>query len=321
VNRCICESYVRVTEAAALAGARWLGRANQPEAEQAAFTAAAAAVASMPISGRVVIGASEDADTLAVGSVVGAGGDEVDVAVDPMEGGAVVARGGNNAIAMIAAGPPGSMPILPDMYMRRLAVGAVARGRISLAQSIGDNVRAVADALGRQSNDVTALVLDRPRHHDLVEELREAGARIKLIAAGDVVSTISAAIRGTNDHMAVGIGGTRQAVLAAAALRCLGGELQAQLWPTSRSEIKSAEEHGIADVEQIFTIDDLAPEEVIVAATGVTNGDLLRGVRYLADSAITHSLVMCTRCNWVRFTDGTHFRTRERRDQVRLPGW
>ena len=171
MNGCICESYVRVTEAAALAGARWLGRANQPEAEQAAFAAAAAAIAALPISGRVVIGA-EDGESLAVGSTVGAGGEEVDVAVDPMEGGAVVARGGNNVIAMIAAGPPGSMPILPDMYMRKLAVGAVARGRISLAQPIGDNVRAVAEALGRQSNDVTALVLDRPRHHDLIEELR-----------------------------------------------------------------------------------------------------------------------------------------------------
>ena len=136
-----------------------------------------------------------------------------------------------------------------------------------------------------------------------------------------MTASISAAIRGTNDHLAIGIGGTRQAVLSAAALRCLGGELQAQLWPTSRSEIEAAREHGIDDIEQVFTIDDLAPGEVIVAATGVSNGDLLRGVRYLADSARTHSLVMCTRCNWVRFVDGIHFFARERREEVRLLGY
>ena len=135
-----------------------------------------------------------------------------------------------------------------------------------------------------------------------------------------MTASISAAIRGTNDHLAIGIGGTRQAVMAAAALRCLGGELQAQLWPTTRSEIEQAREYGLDDVDRIFTIDDLSPGEVIVAATGVSNGDLLRGVRFLADSARTHSLVMCTRCNWVRFVDGIHFFARERREEVRLLG-
>jgi fructose-1,6-bisphosphatase II len=318
---CLCETYARVTERAALAGARWLGRDDQAAAEQAAASGAAEALAQLPISGRVVIGGPEDGEQLAVGSFVGAGGEEVDVAIDPMEGGAVVARGGSGAISMIAAGPRGSIPSFPDMYMRKMAVGPVARGSISLGRPVGDNVRAIAEAFGRMTNDVTAIVLDRPRHVDLVEELREAGARIKLILDGDVVSSISAAIRGTNDHLAIGIGGTRQAVLSAAALRCLGGELQAQLWPTSRGDIARAHEHGIGDVERMFTIDDLAPHDVVVAATGVTTGDLLRGVRYLADSALTHSLVMCTRCNWVRFTDGIHFFARERREQVRLPGW
>jgi fructose-1,6-bisphosphatase II len=219
---------------------------------------------------------------------------------------------------MIAASPRGSMPSLPDMYMRKMAVGPVARGRISLGSPVADNVRSIADAFGRMVNDVTAIVLDRPRHHDLIEEIRAAGARIKLIQDGDVTASISAAVRGTNDHLSIGIGGTRQAVLAAAALRCLGGELQAQLWPTRRAEIEEARAHGIDDVERIFTIDDLAAQEVIVAATGVSNGDLLRGVRFLADSARTHSLVMCTRCNWVRFVDGIHFFARERREEVRL---
>ena len=316
--QCQCETFARVTERAALAGARWLGRADKEAAEDAAFSGARLALEKMPISGRIVIGAHEGAEQLAAGSTIGAGGEEYDLALDPLEGRAVVARGGTNAISMIAASPRGSMPSLPDMYMRKMAVGPRAFGKVSLASPVGDNVRAIAEAYGRMVNDITAIVLDRPRHHDLIEEIRAAGARIKLIQDGDVTASISAAVRGTNDHLAIGIGGTRQAVLAAAAMRCLGGELQAQLWPTRRAEIEDAREHGIEDIEQIFTIDDLAPEEVIVAATGVSNGDLLHGVRFLADSARTHSLVMCTRCNWVRFVDGIHFFARERREEVRL---
>jgi len=307
-----------VTERASLAAARWLGRADKDAAEEAAFSAARLALERMPISGKVVIGAPEGGEQLATGSIVGSGEEEYDLALDPLEGRAVVARGGTNAISMIAAAPRDSMPSLPDMYMRKMAVGPRARGKISLERPVGDNVRAIAEAFGRMVNDVTAIVLDRPRHHDLIEEIRASGARIKLIQDGDVTASISAAVRGTNDHLAIGIGGTRQAVLAAAALRCLGGELQAQLWPTRRAEIEEAQAHGIEDVDRIFTIDDLAPQEVIVVATGVSNGDLLDGVRFLGDSARTHSLVMCTRCNWVRFVDGTHFFTRDRREEVRL---
>jgi fructose-1,6-bisphosphatase II len=201
-----------------------------------------------------------------------------------------------------------------------MAVGPPARGRIDLSRPIGETVSAIAEAYGRTPGDITAIVLDRPRHEDLIEDLRNAGARIKLISDGDVSASISTAIRGTNDHLAIGIGGARQAVIVAAALRCLGGELQAQLWPTTRTEIDVAREHGIEDVDRLFTTDDLAHGEVIVAATGVSNSDLLRGVRYLADSARTHSLVMCTRHNWVKFVDGIHFFARERREEVRLLG-
>jgi fructose-1,6-bisphosphatase II len=316
--QCLCETFARVTERSALAGARWLGRADQDAAEEAAFSGARIALEQLPITGHVVIGAHEDAEQLATGTAIGAGGEEYDLALDPLAGRAVVARGGTNAVSMIAAAPRGSMPSLPEMYMRKMAVGPVARGRIALGASVGDNIRSIADAFGRMVNDITAIVLDRPRHHDLIEEIRAAGARIKLIQDGDVTASISAAVRGTNDHLSIGIGGTRQAVLAAAALRCLGGELQAQLWPTRRAEIEEARANGIDDIERVFTIDDLAPQEVIVAATGVSNGDLLRGVRFLADSARTHSLVMCTRCNWVRFVDGIHFFARERREEVRL---
>src|SRR6266566_2384770 len=237
---CLCESYARATERAALAGARWLGRADQEGAERDSAEAMRSALEHLPIDGHVVIGAGADEDeTLARGQRVGAGGEQVD-----------------------------------------------------LGRPVAENIRGIAEAFGRSVNDVTTIVLDRPRHHDLIEEIRAAGARIKLIQDGDVTASISAAIRGTNDHLAIGIGGTRQAVMAAAALRCLGGELQAQLWPTTRTEIEEAREYGIEDLEKIFTIDDLSPGEVIVAATGVSNGDLLRGVRFLADSARTHSLVM-----------------------------
>ena len=271
---CLCETYARATERAALAGARWLGRADQEAAERDSAEAMRSALEHLPIDGQIVIGAGADEDeTLARDQRVGAGGEQVDLALDPLEGRGVVARGGGGAMSMIAVGEPGSLQTLPDMYMRKLAVGPRARAAIDLRQPVAQNIQGIADAFGRSVNDVTTIVLDRPRHHDLIEEIRAAGARIKLIQDGDVTASISAAIRGTNDHLAIGIGGTRQAVMAAAALRCLGGELQAQLWPTSRREIDEARTLGIEDATRVFTTEELAPGEVIVAATGVSNGD------------------------------------------------
>jgi fructose-1,6-bisphosphatase II len=318
---CMCQSYLRATEHAALRSARWLGRADQEGAEEAAAAGMHWSLDIIPIRGRIVFGSSGDERGLAPGSMIGAGGPEVDLALDPLEGRGVVARGGNGAMSMIAVGEPGRLLTLPDMYMRKLAVGPLARGSIDLLRPVAENVQAIADVFGRRVNDITTIILDRPRHHDLIEEIRNSGARIKLIHDGDVTASISAAIRGTNDHLAIGIGGTRQAVLSAAALRCLGGELQAQFWPTSRREIDELRELGVEDYTRIFRTEDLAPGEMIVAATGVSNGDLLRGVRFLADSARTHSLLMCTRCNWVRFVDGIHFFARERREEVRLLGF
>jgi fructose-1,6-bisphosphatase II len=318
---CLCESYARTTERAALASARWLGRADEVAAQETAASGMCEELELLPIDGRIVIGAAGELETLQAGDRIGSGGETVDLALDPLEGSGIVARGGSGAMSMIAAGEPGSLQTLPDMYMRKMAVGPVARGKIDLLRPVAENIQAIAEAFGRRVGDITTIVLDRPRHHDLIEEIRAAGARIKLIQDGDVTASVSAAIRGTNDHLAIGIGGTRQAVLAAAALRCLGGDLQAQLWPVSRREIDEAQEQGIDDVERIFTTDDLAPREAIVAATGVSNSDLLRGVRFRADSAWTHTLVMCTRCNWVRFVEGIHFFQRERREEVRLPGF
>jgi fructose-1,6-bisphosphatase II len=319
-DRCLCETYARVTERAALVAARWLGSGDETAAEQDASKAMREGLDELPISGRVVIGVNES-EWLPVGEEVGSGGGQFDLAVHPLEGRGVVARGGSGAMSMLAVCDPDSLLTLPQMYMRRMAVGPVARDRIDLLAPVGDNIRAIAEAFGRNVNDITTIVLDRPRHHDLIEEIRAAGARIKLIPDGDVTASISAAIRGTNDHLAIGIGGTRQAIMSAAALRCLGGGIQAQLWPTTRSEIDRVRAHGVEDVNRIFTLDDLAPGEVIVAATGVSTGDLLRGVQFLADSGRTRTLVMCTRCKWVRFTDGIHFFRRERREEVRLPGF
>ena len=315
---CRCETFAAVTERAALAAGRWLGRGDFAGAEAAATEGMREALDGLPIEGRIVVGNEPEDDPLTIGTVVGQGGERLDLAVDPIEGAEVVARGDYGALAMIAVGDADTLPHLPNMYMRKMAVGPTARGRIDLEKPMADNVRAIAEAFGRNPQDLTTIVLDRPRHEDLIEDIRAAGARIKLIPDGDVTASISAAIRGTNDHLAVGIGGARQAVISAAALRCLGGELVAQLWPTTRTEITQAAEYGIEDVDRIFTTDDLAPGDVIVAATGVSNSDLLRGVRYHADSARTHSVVMCTRHNWVKFVDGVHFFARERREEVRL---
>jgi fructose-1,6-bisphosphatase II len=320
-RRCLCESYARTTERAALAGARWLGRADETAALEAAISGMRDELELLPIDGRIVVGSAREDGMLEEGERIGSGGETVDLAVDPLEGSGIVARGGSGAMSMIAVGEAGSLQTLPDMYMRKMAVGPVARGKIDLLRPVAENIEAIAEAFGRRAGDITTIVLDRPRHHDLIEEIRAAGARIKLIQDGDVTASISAAIRGTNDHLSIGIGGTRQAVLAAAALRCLGGDLQAQLWPVSRREIDEARERGIGDVERVFTTEDLAPKEAIVAATGVSNSDLLRGVRFRADSAWTHTLVMCTRCSWVRFIEGIHFFQRERREEVRLPGF
>jgi fructose-1,6-bisphosphatase II len=202
---CPCALFSRATEWAALASARWLGRDDQDAAEEAAEVAMLAGLTELPISGTVVIG-PDSGEVLTGGSAIGAGGEAFDLAIDPLEGRGVVARGGTGAMSMIAVGPPGSLLRLPDMYMRRMAVGPRARGRIDLTRPVAENVAAVADAFGRNANDITALVLERPRHHDLIEEIRGAGARIKLMQDGDVTASISAAIRGTNDRRPLGGG-------------------------------------------------------------------------------------------------------------------
>ncbi len=313
-DHCLCTELVSVTERSALALGRSLGRGDAPRALDEGLRGIREGLELVPLSGRIAIGIT---DHLPVDTEVGAGGRHYDLAIGPLQE-AIVARGQVGVISVLAATDPGGMLTVPPMYMRKLAVGHVARGHIDLLAPVGDNIRAIAEAFGRKPMDITAIVLDRDRHDDLVEEIRETGARIKLIQDGDVTAAISSAIRGTNDHVAIGIGGAAEGVISAAALTCLGGEFQGQLWPVSRSQVRETAELGIDDMLHVFTGEELVRGDAIVVATGVSNGDLLRGVRYVADAARTHSIVMCTRCNRVRFVDTTHNFVRERGLEVRL---
>ena len=262
----------------------------------------------LPINGRIVIGAPEDEAQLAVGARSGRAARRSTSRSTRSRAAASSRAAVPGAMSMIAVGEPGSLLTLPDMYMRKMAVGPRARGSIDLSKPVDENVGAIADAFGRNVNDITTIVLDRPRHHDLIEEIRRAGARIKLIQDGDVTASISGGDprheRPPRDrdrrHAPGGAQRRRRCAASAASCRRSSGRRRA-----ARSS--EAREHGIDDVYRVFSTEELAPGEVIVAATGVSNGDLLRGVRFYADSARTHSLVMCTRCNWVRFVDGIHF--------------
>ena len=317
-ERCPCTDLASVSERSALAAGRYLGRGDPRGADTAACEAMVRAIDALPVSGTVVIGRSEQGHPLAPGATMGGGGMELELACDPVEGAAVVGRGGVGALSILAACEPGGITRVPRMYMKKMAVGPVAKGRIDLRQGVTENLQAIAEAFGRQVGDITAVVLDRPRHDDLIAEIREAGARIKVIADGDITATIDAAIHGTNDHLAVGIGGSFEGIISAAALYCLGGEIQGQLWPMSRTEIRQAGEYGIDDINQIFGIDDLVRGHQMVVGTGISNGDLLRGVRYFAEGARTQSIVLCSRCNRVRFIDSIHLFSKTRHEEIRL---
>lgn len=310
MERELAMEFARVTEAAALASARWWGRGDKMAADEAAVSAMRAMFDTINIDGTVVIGEGEmdEAPMLYIGEKVGRGTNvEVDIAVDPLEGTNLVAKGLTGAISVLAVAPKGCLLHAPDMYMEKIAVGPAAVGRISLDATVSENVKAVADSLHKDVGDVTVVVLDRPRHQKIIDELRAIGARIKLITDGDVSPAVATAIPESGVDMVLGIGGAPEGVLAAAALRCLGGEFQGRLWPENDEDVKRAHKLGVTDLKKILTLDDLVKgEDVIFAATGITDGDFLKGVRYYGNIATTHTIIMRGTTGTVRFIDARH---------------
>ena len=315
---------VRITEAAAIDSARHMGRGDNTEADRAATEAMRRTMDDVEMVGRIVIGEGErdEAPMLYIGEEVGQRGPgqpAVDIAVDPLEGTNLVAKGQTNAICVLAASDRGGLLHAPDTYLEKLCVGPVVAGHVDLTRSAGENVEAIAGALRRKIGDITVVILDRPRHAALIDEVRAAGARIKLISDGDLSAAISCAVSGTGVHAVMGIGGAPEGVITAAAMRCLGGEIQARFRFRNDEERARAERMGHTDPDRIYRTEDLAPgEHLVFSATGVTDGDLLGGVRFFGGGARTHSLVMAYQTKQVRFVDTVHMFDRERPPAVRL---
>jgi fructose-1,6-bisphosphatase II len=309
-DRNLALELVRVTEAAAMAAGRWVGRGDKNDADQAAVDGMRAMLDSVSMNGVVVIGEGEkdEAPMLFNGEEVGDGtGPAVDVAVDPLEGTRLTALGQPNAIAVIAVAERGTM-FFPGaaVYMEKIAVGPQGIEAIDITAPPADNIRAVAKAKGVSTREISVVVLERDRHDELIGELRDAGAKVNLIRDGDVAPAIAAASAGTGVDMLYGIGGTPEGVISAAALKCVGGGIQARLWPRDDEERRKLVEAGL-DPARVLTTDDLVTgNDVFVAATGVTTGSLLRGVRYLPNGAVTDSIVMRSRSGTVRRVEATH---------------
>jgi fructose-1,6-bisphosphatase II len=315
MDRELALEFARVTEAAALAAAKWMGTGRKNEADHAATTAMRAVFDTIDIDGVVVIGEGEmdEAPMLYIGERLGAGGEACDVAVDPLEGTNIVAKGLWNAMAVVAVAPRGTLLHAPDMYMDKLAVGPKAAGQIDIEAPLEDNLRVVAQANGKSIADLVVTLLDRPRHAELVDRIRRAGARIKMITDGDVAAALNTAFAETGVDLMVGIGGAPEGVLAAAALRCLGGELQGRLVPEDEAQAERCRAMGLSDPTQVLRMDDLIRgDDAIFAASGVTDGELLRGVRFPGgDLALTHTVVMRAKSGTVRFVESRHRLTKK----------
>ncbi|MBA2372961.1 MAG: class II fructose-bisphosphatase [Chloroflexi bacterium] len=318
---------VRVTEAAAIASARFMGRGERNEADRAATEAMRRTMDELDFAGTIVIGEGErdEAPMLFIGEEVGrreSGRDDVpsiDIAVDPLEGTNLVAHGQAGAITVLAASEKGGLTHAPDTYMEKLCVGPGAAGKVDIRDSPTENLGRIAEALGRRVNDITVVILERPRHDELIAEVRQAGARIQLIGDGDLSAAISCAVSGTGVHAVMGTGGAPEGVITAAAMRCLGGEIQARFRYRSDEERERGTRMGHGDEDKVYRTEDLAPgEELVFAATGVTAGDLLEGVRFFGGGARTHSLVMAYQSKQVRFVDTVHMFDRDSPPRVRL---
>lgn len=325
---CLLEQdFIRVTEQAAIAAAKTMGFGNRKHSDQVAVEAMRREMDTLQMDGRVVIGEGErdKAPMLFVGEELGAlrgqdGAVGVDIAVDPLEGTNLCATGSPDSITVLAAAERGGLLYAPDVYMEKIVVGPTARGSIHIDAPVAENLRNIAAAFARRVSDLTIVVLDRPRHQQLIADIREAGARIRLIPDGDLSAGVSAAVRGTGVHAVIGIGGAPEGVITAAAMRCLGGEIQARFKPNDADEEKKeAQEErlkalGFHDLSRIYKTEDLAPgSEILFSCSGVTDGELLRGVRFFGGGSRTSTLFMSLSRKIIRFVDTIH------REQVTTP--
>ena len=314
LDRVLVLEMVRVTEMAAIAASAWIGRGDNDAADAAAVEAMRAALNTLPMDGTVVIGEGErdEAPMLYIGEKVGSaqdGGPKIDIALDPLEGTTITAKAGPNALAVLAIAEQGGLLNAPDTYMDKLAIGpGYPEGTIDLARSVTDNVRAIAKAKGVEPKDITACVLDRPRHDAIIAELRSLDCAIKLIPDGDVAGVIATTDPDTGIDVYMGSGGAPEGVLAAAALRCVGGQMQGRLVFRNDDEIARAHRWGIEDLERIYTLDDLAAGDCIFAATGVTDGSLLQGVHVRKSCVTTESIVMRASSGTIRRVRAEHRR-------------
>lgn len=312
MDRNLALEFVRITEAAALASARWMGRGQEKLADQAAVDAMRKAFDTVRIDGTVVIGEGErdEAPMLYIGEKVGGKTSDspaVDIALDPLEGTTICANGGVGAISVIAVAEKGQFLHAPDTYMDKIACGPAARGQIDIDKSATENINRVADALKKNVSEVKVVILDRPRHSDLIAEVRKTGARIQLIGDGDVSAAVAAGFEETGIDLLLGIGGAPEGVISAAAMQCLGGDFQGRLKFRNEEEKQRATRMGIQDLNQKFTINELAMGSVMFVATGVTDGPLLKGVKYKSGGrASTHSLVMRSKTGTLRFIEAAH---------------
>ena len=314
VDRNLALELVRVTEAAALAASRWMGRGDKNAADGAAVEAMRKAFDTVAISGTVVIGEGEmdEAPMLYIGEKVGlyaraGGGQEVDIAVDPLEGTSITAKGGPNAMATVALAQKGGFLHAPDIYMDKLAVGpGLPPGVVNLEASVEENLRELAKAKQRSVSDLVVCMLDRDRHKEIVKRCRAAGARIMMIPDGDVSGVVAVSQVDTGVDIYMGSGGAPEGVLAAAALRCIGGQMQWRLMFENDEQIARAREMGVTDPNRIYELEDMAKGDVMFAATGVTTGPMLRGVRHFGSGAVTHSIVMRSKSGTVRYVEGHH---------------
>jgi fructose-1,6-bisphosphatase II len=322
-ERALVLDTVRVTEQAAIAASREAGKGDEDLVDSAGTDAMRRVLNELEIDGEIVIGEGErdDAPMLFIGERVGRAGPHawpVDIAVDPVEGTGITARMVNNAVAVIAIAEKGGLFQAPDMYMEKLIVPPPAAGKVDLRWPVAANLASIAQALDREVHDLTVVILDRPRHEELLREVRAAGPRVKLIGDGDVIAALSAAIRGTNVHAVMGTGGAPEGVIAAAAMKCLGGEIQGRFVPRNDKERERLEAMG-ASADRVYKTNDLAPgNHIVFSATGITDGELLRGVKFFRGGARTHTVTMGHFSRVVRFSDAIHLLDRDARVSIQI---